>query len=120
MMMMMMMMVMMMMIVSTLTTKLIDFNFFIIKVTLTEMLIDAELSEYPDVPVNPYRKLLGIKIILILIILFHILITMRLWKTCCHLQIHYYSCTIDGLGSKMSCDFQAKNFIFEKKTRGFE
>ena len=61
--MMMMMMMMMIMIVSCLTTKLIDFNFFIIKVTLTEMLIDAELSEYPDVPVNPYRKLLGIKII---------------------------------------------------------
>ncbi|KAJ7326017.1 Integrator complex subunit 10 [Desmophyllum pertusum] len=27
-------------------------------VALTEMLIDAENSEYPDVPVNPYRKLL--------------------------------------------------------------
>ena len=36
--------------------------FFSIKVTLTEMLIDAESSEYPDAPVNPYRKLLGIEI----------------------------------------------------------
>jgi len=26
---------------------------------LTEMLLDAENSEYPDAPVNPYRKLLG-------------------------------------------------------------
>jgi len=25
------------------------------------MLIDAENSEYPDAPVNPYRKLLGMK-----------------------------------------------------------
>lgn len=33
--------------------------FFLLKVALTEMLIDAENSEYPDTPVNPYRKLLG-------------------------------------------------------------
>lgn len=32
---------------------------------MTEMLIDAENVEYPDVPVNPYRKLLGIKIMFI-------------------------------------------------------
>ena len=29
------------------------------KVSLTEMLIDAENTEYPNMPVNPYRKLLG-------------------------------------------------------------
>lgn len=35
--------------------------FFLLKVALTEMLIDAENTEYPDAPVNPYRKLLGMK-----------------------------------------------------------
>ena len=35
--------------------------FFLPKVALTEMLIDAENTEYPDAPVNPYRKLLGMK-----------------------------------------------------------
>jgi len=37
-------------------------SFFFSKVSLTEMLIDEENSEYPDVPVNPYRKLLGTEI----------------------------------------------------------
>ena len=35
--------------------------YFLLKVALTEMLIDAENIEYPDAPVNPYRKLLGMK-----------------------------------------------------------
>lgn len=36
-------------------------HIFLLKVALTEMLIDAENTEYPDAPVNPYRKLLGMK-----------------------------------------------------------
>ena len=39
--------------------RLISFHFFLTKVTLIEMLINAEKSEYPDTAVNPYRKLLG-------------------------------------------------------------
>ena len=39
-------------------------NFFLLKVALTEMLIDAENSEYPNAPVNPYRKLLGMKLLI--------------------------------------------------------
>ena len=39
--------------------RLISFHFFLTKVTLIEMLINAEKSEYPDTAINPYRKLLG-------------------------------------------------------------
>ena len=39
--------------------RLISFHFFLTKVTLIKMLINAEESEYPDTAVNPYRKLLG-------------------------------------------------------------
>lgn len=38
----------------------IDYCYILLQVALTEMLIEAENSEYPAAPVNPYRKLLGL------------------------------------------------------------
>lgn len=35
-------------------------SYILLQVALTEMLIEAENSEYPAAPVNPYRKLLGL------------------------------------------------------------